>query len=676
MRTFATLIIWGAVGTGLMGLSSSALADSALTRAVGREILPALSGGEGFDAVAPPSDLAVVLPDGASIELSGVAGGSTGFALTRLGADGALDRSFGVDGVARVKMPAEFGILDLLRAPNGELLVVGQGFGDPTIVQPIIVVALTPSGSVDQSFGTRGVASPRISFGGCICAAVQPDGKLILAGLTGNHTLTSATPVTLHIRGVVIRLTRHGSPDRAFGNAGFAAIVPNQGVTATALVGDAIFAALQPIGGASVEALQSVTASGKRNPAFNAGAPRPLPFDYARSIIGRPGGAVVVCGRVPVTHGTRQLAEEKLAGYSATGRLDRNYGRSGLVALGASIDSVQVLPVGGNKLVVAGVPLTPDGTRETPGLIVHRVTSTGRIDPSLGGRGGLHLSRPAFGGGGSSFVSTPQPQPSVPLEQNTFTGTRLAPRPDGSFLLAGSVAVGEPLGQPVPSPLPGDDIVVSQPMRSGSRAAVAVLTNAFRLDTSFGRDATPLHAGVALASQSAATDLTQHGVPVQLTVSAIGLARVTIRANGQVIADGVVPIFTPGAVATRPVETTAYGEAYLRDRADFPVTVTVVARNLVATQTTGMATGVVLRASPAALQPRRVAGGARRILREGNAGSNTAADHMTVGDQALSQLPACALVGEMVARVDGTGATHAFPQWSATPGSASASARN
>jgi hypothetical protein len=51
------------------------------------------------------------------------------------------------------------------------------------------------------------------------------------------------------------------------------------------------------------------------------------------------------------------------------------------------------------------------------------------------------------------------------------------------------------------------------------------------------------------------------------------------------------------------------------------------------------------------------------ILREGNAGSNTAADHMTVGDLALSQLPAWALDGEIIARVDGAGATHAFTQW-------------
>jgi len=51
------------------------------------------------------------------------------------------------------------------------------------------------------------------------------------------------------------------------------------------------------------------------------------------------------------------------------------------------------------------------------------------------------------------------------------------------------------------------------------------------------------------------------------------------------------------------------------------------------------------------------------VLREGNAGSNTAADHVRVGEFALAQLPARALDGEIIARVDGAGATHQFTQW-------------
>lgn len=48
------------------------------------------------------------------------------------------------------------------------------------------------------------------------------------------------------------------------------------------------------------------------------------------------------------------------------------------------------------------------------------------------------------------------------------------------------------------------------------------------------------------------------------------------------------------------------------------------------------------------------------VLRPGNAGSNTAADHFEVLQMALEQLPADALDGEILARADVGGATHAF----------------
>ncbi|MGC8520224.1 MAG: transposase, partial [Steroidobacteraceae bacterium] len=46
------------------------------------------------------------------------------------------------------------------------------------------------------------------------------------------------------------------------------------------------------------------------------------------------------------------------------------------------------------------------------------------------------------------------------------------------------------------------------------------------------------------------------------------------------------------------------------------------------------------------------------ILRPGNAGSNTAADHKQVLDLALAQLDEKALDGEILVRADGAGATH------------------
>jgi hypothetical protein len=48
------------------------------------------------------------------------------------------------------------------------------------------------------------------------------------------------------------------------------------------------------------------------------------------------------------------------------------------------------------------------------------------------------------------------------------------------------------------------------------------------------------------------------------------------------------------------------------------------------------------------------------ILRPGNAGANNAADHLTVLELALAQLPQSALDGEILARTDSAGASHEF----------------
>ncbi len=51
------------------------------------------------------------------------------------------------------------------------------------------------------------------------------------------------------------------------------------------------------------------------------------------------------------------------------------------------------------------------------------------------------------------------------------------------------------------------------------------------------------------------------------------------------------------------------------------------------------------------------------VLRAGNAGSNTAADHIAVLDLALAQLDQQALEGEILVRADGAGATHDLTEY-------------
>lgn len=64
--------------------------------------------------------------------------------------------------------------------------------------------------------------------------------------------------------------------------------------------------------------------------------------------------------------------------------------------------------------------------------------------------------------------------------------------------------------------------------------------------------------------------------------------------------------------------------------------------------------------SRAAPPPRHRVTAPAEVLRSGNAGSNTASDHIAVLDLALEQLDETALDGEILVRADGAGATHAL----------------
>ena len=77
-------------------------------------------------------------------------------AVLAIGPDGGRDRSFGIQGVATVDLPALAGssVATPAVAPDGSILLVGGA--DPAFSAPY-VVRLHPSGELDESFGDGGV---------------------------------------------------------------------------------------------------------------------------------------------------------------------------------------------------------------------------------------------------------------------------------------------------------------------------------------------------------------------------------------------------------------------------------------------------------------------------------------------------------------------------------------
>jgi uncharacterized delta-60 repeat protein len=122
----------------------------------------------------------------------------THMAIARYNADGAMDNTFGVDGLGVIRpfsgtsvgVPDSFGRAVAIQL-DGKIVVVGQAEPATGFVSSLTVVRLNANGALDPTFGGDG----RIvtDFGGGtnssgLAVAVQPsDGRLVVAGVAGDR---------------------------------------------------------------------------------------------------------------------------------------------------------------------------------------------------------------------------------------------------------------------------------------------------------------------------------------------------------------------------------------------------------------------------------------------------------------------------------------------------------
>jgi uncharacterized delta-60 repeat protein len=177
---------WSAEG----GLDRGFANQGYLTTRLGAATSPGVS----LDAVVRQADGKLVV--GGSVDDHPVA--------ARFLADGTPDSSFGSGGVARLTSVSGFSGAAVALDAGGRVLVAG-GKGSPLTA---VVVAFTPAGSPDPSFGTGGVAG----MAGLVpfAMAVQPDGKVVVAGQAGTSTS----------QGALARFTATGGPDPTFDGDG------------------------------------------------------------------------------------------------------------------------------------------------------------------------------------------------------------------------------------------------------------------------------------------------------------------------------------------------------------------------------------------------------------------------------------------------------------------------
>src|SRR5919108_1478765 len=102
-----------------------------------------------------------------------------------LAASGQLDPSFGAGGVVVTEFPASYsGARAVAVQADGRIVAAGFAHSNDTILQDFAVVRYAAGGSPDPTFGVGGTV--RTDFGGrfddALAVAVQPDGKIVVAG--------------------------------------------------------------------------------------------------------------------------------------------------------------------------------------------------------------------------------------------------------------------------------------------------------------------------------------------------------------------------------------------------------------------------------------------------------------------------------------------------------------
>ena len=237
-RTFAASILaTGPVGRGTQVIvlpdgKILTVAAVALTQPTGMRVAryrsngspdPDFSGGTVLVPSGGKSAAIAVQSDGKIIVVGDEpVGGHARGLVARLESDGKPDNSFGVTGRTHLNLAdaddiAATSISSVALQRDGGIVVVGNAEvrgGQDVAGYAAVVARLTPSGALDPTFGTLGIARSRM--GGAIASfnklAITADGRIVTLGSAQNNSTSSAT---------FARFTTVGQPDSSFSGDGF-----------------------------------------------------------------------------------------------------------------------------------------------------------------------------------------------------------------------------------------------------------------------------------------------------------------------------------------------------------------------------------------------------------------------------------------------------------------------
>jgi uncharacterized delta-60 repeat protein len=264
------------------------------------------------------------------------------FCLARYSANGVLDATFGIDGLAAPFITTGDDYVNSLAIqPDGKFVVAGYCYHGG-ISSDFCLARFSTNGELDTTFGSAGLVFTKLSTYDDIARAlvVQPDGKILAAGSCSDSFC-------------VARYNANGALDATFGSSGTVIAVGGSSEGhALALQHDGrIVVAGECYAGGWDFCLARFSANGALDPSFGSSGKVATPIgsnnDYIRAIALQPDGKIVVAGYC--WNGTKN--DVCLARYLASGALDASFNSTGKL----------ISPIGASDSVATAAALQPDG---------------------------------------------------------------------------------------------------------------------------------------------------------------------------------------------------------------------------------------------------------------------------------------------------------------------------
>ncbi len=349
-------------------------------------------------------------PDGKILAAGHTSNGENyDFALARYNPDGSLDTGFDVDGW----QTADFGANEQARAvalqPDGKIILAG--YTDLGTDFDFALVRYNPNGSLDATFSGDGIEITDLSgtHESAFALTLQPDGRILVAGFA---FIGSDNDLA------VARYHPDGSLDTAFGGMGWVAADFNDNfdmgyALGLQMDGKIVAAGVStPDVGDSDIAVVRFNPDGSLDSSFDGDGWLLTDFtgyyDRAKSLVIQPDGKIVVAGD--------SNGDFALARYHPDGSLDAAFNEDGLLLVDfytqADVGNALTLQPDG-KLVMAGTTLICKDAN----FAMARLTPNGNLDRSFDGDG-LLISN---------------------IFEITDHGYAILLQPDGKLVLAGDI---------------------------------------------------------------------------------------------------------------------------------------------------------------------------------------------------------------------------------------------